>query len=114
DRSPVTIADRGAEELLRKQLGAAFPNDGLRGEEFGKHEGSSGRRWILDPIDGTQSFIRGVPLYGVLVGLEEEGRCVLGVAGFPALGQTFWAARGEGAYRNGKRIAVSKAVDLAD
>ena len=114
DRSPVTVADRDAEELLRKKLGEAFPNDGLLGEEFGKHAGSSGRRWILDPIDGTQSFIRGVPLYGVLVGLEEEGRCVLGVAGFPALGQTFWATRGQGAYRNGTRIAASKAVDLAD
>jgi histidinol phosphatase-like enzyme (inositol monophosphatase family) len=114
DKSPVTIADRGAEELLRKRLGDAFPNDGLLGEEFGENSGSSGRRWIIDPIDGTQSFIRGVPLYGVLVGLEEAGDCVLGVAGFPALGQTLWAARGAGAYMNGTRISVSQTADLAD
>jgi histidinol-phosphatase len=113
DQSPVTVADRGAEELLRSRLGAAFPSDGILGEEFGDQPGKSGRRWILDPIDGTQSFIRGVPLYGVLVGLEEEGRCVAGVAGFPGLGQTYWAASGQGAWCDGERIAVSQATDLA-
>src|SRR5215831_4300255 len=83
DRSPVTIADRRAEELIRAELAATFPDDGLLGEEFGELAGSSGRRWIIDPIDGTESFIRGVPLYGVLVGLEDQGQCVVGAIGFP-------------------------------
>jgi len=114
DRSPVTIADRRSEECLRAALEAAFPDDGLLGEEFGEKRGSSGRRWIVDPIDGTQSFIRGVPLYGVLVGLEENGRPVIGVMGFPALGSTYWAARGGGAFRDGERIRVSTVADLAE
>jgi myo-inositol-1(or 4)-monophosphatase len=114
DLTPVTIADRGAEERLRADLAAAFPTDGFLGEEFGEQEGRSGRRWIVDPIDGTQSFIRGVPLYGVLVGLEEDGACVLGVMGFPALRETYWAARGAGAFRNGEGIQVSTVATLGD
>jgi histidinol-phosphatase len=114
DTSPVTIADRRAEESLRKTLEEAFPDDGLLGEEFGEKQGSSGRRWIVDPIDGTQSFIRGVPLYGVLIGLEEEGRPVVGVMGLPALGVTYWAARGGGTFRNGERVGVSAVTRLAD
>src|SRR5262252_6247860 len=81
DQSPVTIADRRTEALIRAELSRAFPDDGFLGEEFGDQPGASGRRWIIDPIDGTQSFIRGVPLYGVLLGLEQLGECVLGVAG---------------------------------
>jgi myo-inositol-1(or 4)-monophosphatase len=114
DQSPVTIADRRAEQQLRATLTRAFPDDGLLGEEFGALEGKSGRRWIIDPIDGTQSFIRGVPLYGVLLGLEDRGRCVVGAVGFPALGETYWAGQGAGAYLNGARIAVSDVARLAD
>ena len=77
DKSPVTIADREAEEQLRTLIQDQFPNDGIVGEEGGEFEGHSGRRWILDPIDGTKSFIHGVPLFGTLIGLEEEGRCVM-------------------------------------
>jgi len=113
DDTPVTVADRGAEERLRTDLGAAFPSDALLGEEYGEQPGRSGRRWIVDPIDGTQSFIRGVPLWGVLVGLEEDGVPVLGVIGFPALGETYWAARGQGAFRDGRAIAVSPVAALA-
>jgi histidinol phosphatase-like enzyme (inositol monophosphatase family) len=113
DATPVTVADRRAEEMLRAELTLAFPEDGLLGEEFGERSGSSGRRWIIDPIDGTQSFVRGVPLYGVLLGLEDHGRCVVGVAGFPALGETLWAARGAGAFRNGARARVSSVTSLA-
>jgi histidinol phosphatase-like enzyme (inositol monophosphatase family) len=114
DASPVTIADRRAEELIRATLASAFPDDGILGEEFGTLATRSGRRWIVDPIDGTQSFIRGVPLYGVLVGLEDQGRCVVGAADFPALGETYWAAPGLGAFCNHARIRVSGVTSLAD
>ena len=114
DASPVTIADRSAEQLMRATLAREFPDDGLLGEEFGALAGTSGRRWIIDPIDGTQSFIRGVPLYGVLLGLEDRGRCVVGAVGFPALGETYWAAQGAGAWLNGARIRASSVTRLAD
>ena len=74
DESPVTAADKGAETKLRELIEARFPNDGIVGEEHGDKQGTTGRRWILDPIDGTKSFVHGVPLYGVLVGVEIEGR----------------------------------------
>jgi histidinol-phosphatase len=86
DQSPVTIADRRAEQTLRDLIAAHYPADGVVGEEFGEQAGTSGRRWILDPVDGTQSFIHGVPLFGVLIGMEDQGRSVLGVAYLPALG----------------------------
>ncbi len=114
DESPVTIADRGAEELIRKRLGEVFPDDGQLGEEFGEKTGTSGRRWIIDPIDGTQSFIRGVPLYGVLVGLEDQGRCVAGAMCLPRLSETYWAAEGGAAYRNGAVVRVDDATPLSD
>lgn len=98
DDSPVTRADKGAEELLRDRIRSACPADGILGEEFGEHEGSSGRRWILDPVDGTRSFVRGVPLYGTLVALEEDGRAILGVVHMPALDETAYAATGHGAH----------------
>ncbi len=114
DLTPVTVADRQAEEKVRESIARVFPADGILGEELGELAGTSGRRWIIDPIDGTQSFIRGVPLYGVLVGLEDGGRCVVGAAAFPALGDTLWAARGAGAFLNGSRIQVSDARSLAE
>lgn len=114
DDSPVTIADRGAERLIREALGDAFPDDGILGEEFAEKESRSGRRWIVDPIDGTQSFIRGVPLYGVLVGLEQDGRCVVGAMCFPPLEETYWAATGGAAYRNGVEIRAARGVALGD
>ncbi len=98
DLSPVTVADRQAEQLLRKRINERFPADGILGEEFGEQAGSSGYRWILDPIDGTKSFIHGVPLYGTLVGVEFEGRGVLGVIEIPALDERVYAALGTGAW----------------
>src|SRR4029077_7557268 len=79
DSSPVTIADRRAEEFLRAGIAREFPGDGILGEEFGEQPGTSGFRWILDPLDGTKSFIHGVPLFGTLVGVEFEKQCVVGV-----------------------------------
>lgn len=98
DRSPVTVADRAAEQLLRARIAERFPEDGVVGEEFGETPGQSGQRWILDPIDGTKSFICGVPLYGTLVGLEREGRGVAGVIYIPGLDECAYAARGQGAW----------------
>jgi histidinol phosphatase-like enzyme (inositol monophosphatase family) len=96
DSTPVTIADREAEELLRKRIEQAYPAHGIVGEEFGEKVGSEPARWILDPIDGTLSFICRVPLYSVLVGLEWQGEMVAGVIHMPALGETVCAARGLG------------------
>ena len=98
DESPVTAADRGAEELLRKAIEKAFRDDGILGEELGETPGTSGFRWILDPVDGTKSFIHGVPLFGTLIGLEHEGQCVAGISRFPALDEVVYAARGGGAW----------------
>src|SRR3990172_3364263 len=93
DDSPVTVADRGAEEHLRRRIAEGFPEDGILGEEFPERPGTSGYRWILDPIDGTKSFIHGVPLFGTPVGVEHEGQCVIGVIRLPALDESIYAAR---------------------
>ncbi len=112
DRSPVTIADRESERVMRGMLADRFPDDGVLGEEAGEEAGSSDRRWILDPIDGTRSFIHGVPLYGVMVGLEVAGEAVVGVLHFPALTETVAAARGLGCTWNGEPCRVSDRADL--
>lgn len=98
DSSPVTAADRGAEELIRAGIGQEFPEDAILGEELGVKEGTSGYRWILDPVDGTKSFIHGVPLFGTLIGVEYQGRCVIGVCRFPALNEQVYAAIGHGCW----------------
>lgn len=94
DESPVTAADRGAEELLRDRIGKQFPDDSIVGEEFGETAGRNGYRWILDPIDGTMSFVHGVPLFGTLIGLEANDEPVMGVCRIPALDEVAWATRG--------------------
>src|SRR5262249_22070827 len=98
DSSPVTIADREAEKLLRAGIGREFPGDAVLGEEFGESPGTSGYRWILDPLDGTKSFIHGVPLFGTLIGVEFQNQCVVGVCHFPALNETAWGGKGLGAW----------------
>jgi histidinol-phosphatase len=113
DDSPVTIADREAEQLLRTSLLGAFPGDGFLGEEFGDQPGTSGFRWIVDPIDGTRSFVRGIPIWGTLVGLEHQGEQIAGVVAAPALGHTWRGLRGEGAYRGERRIRVSDVAELS-
>lgn len=115
DASPVTIADRNAEQLARDLIEARFPQDGIIGEEFGTVRGDATRRWILDPIDGTRTFVRGVPFFGCLLALEDNGQPVVGVMYFPALEETVYAARGEGAWWNGRRARVSdvSALDRA-
>lgn len=116
DRSPVTIADRGAEQRIRERIEKAYPSHSILGEEFGAADssGSGEHRWLIDPIDGTKAFVRGVPLYAVLLGLEVAGRVELGVVDFPALGETVWAARGTGCYWNGRRCFVRPTATLAE
>lgn len=116
DESPVTVADRQAEQLIRRRIEQAFPNHAILGEEFGASPDSdtSSHRWIIDPIDGTRSFVRGVPLYGVLIGFEIEGVCRVGVAHFPALGEMVSAASGLGCWWNGRRARVSNVTRLEE
>jgi histidinol-phosphatase len=114
DQSPVTIADRDAETFIRQRVLAQFPQDGFLGEEHGEEPGSSGYRWIIDPIDGTRNFVRGIPIWGTLIGLQCRGELIAGVVRVPALGQTYRALRGDGAYRDNRRIHVSEIHALAD
>lgn len=114
DNTPVTEADRKAEELIRKGITDVFPGDGIFGEEFEEKISVNGRRWILDPIDGTRSFIHGVPLYGVMIGLEVDRRMRLGVVNFPALNEMYYAEEGFGAFMNGDAIQVSGISDYRD
>jgi histidinol phosphatase-like enzyme (inositol monophosphatase family) len=114
DNSFVTVADREAEKYLRARIGKVFPEDAILGEEEGEESGSSNRRWILDPIDGTYSFVHGVPLYGVLIGLEINGEAVLGIVNLPALDEIVYAARGIGCFRNGAAARVSTTESLSE
>lgn len=119
DNSPVTVADREAEQLLRQTIATTYPDDEILGEEFGVRSGTSAFRWILDPIDGTKSFICGVPLYGTLVGVEFKKTPVIGVIYIPGTDEIISAAKGAGAwYTNGKedrkRARVSSKKSLAE
>lgn len=113
DDSPVTVADRKAEELLRSRIEARYPRHAIVGEEYGvKDVDGADHRWWIDPIDGTKSFMRGVPLYGLLLGLEIEGVVDVGVAYFPALDEMVYAASGEGCFWNGRRAQVAATETL--
>ena len=114
DRSLVTIADRNAEQLLRELITARFPAHAIVGEEFGPSHRQSSHRWVIDPIDGTNTFVRGVPFYGVLVALEIDGSPVVGVTYFPALEEMVAAAQGLGCYWNGRRARVSAVTSLTE
>jgi histidinol-phosphatase len=114
DASPVTVADRDAERLARELIGSRFPDDGVLGEEEGESRPGAPRRWIIDPIDGTRSFVRGVPLYGVLLALEDAGAVRLGVMHFPALDETVAAASGQGCWWDGRRARVSSIDTLEE
>jgi histidinol-phosphatase len=116
DLTPVTEADRAVEELLRKHIAAERPRHQVVGEEFGGDGvgGPGAARWIIDPIDATKNFVRGIPVFASLIALERDGVVVLGVASAPALGWRWWAARGEGAFANGEPIRVSRVARLAD
>lgn len=108
DDSPVTEADKAAETFLVEHLAAAFPEDGFLGEEGANSAGTSGRRWILDPIDGTKDYARRLPTYSNLLALEADGEVVVGISNHPVLGDIYYASKGNGAYCNGRRLQVSK------
>ncbi|WP_296137757.1 histidinol-phosphatase [uncultured Tessaracoccus sp.] len=118
DDTPVTEADTAVEEALRRTLSRTRPRDGVLGEEFGE-TGESSRRWIIDPIDGTKNYLRGVPVWATLIALEHEGRVVAGVVSAPALGRRWWASEGGGAYTgrnilNATQLHVSRVEQLSD
>jgi histidinol-phosphatase len=123
DLTPVTEADRSVEQALREQIVRARPDHGIVGEEFGD-QGPSGPqqgrpgggpwRWILDPIDGTKNYVRGIPVWATCIALQHEDEVVVGVVSAPALGRRWWAARGHGAFAGGHHIRVSAVSELAD
>lgn len=114
DQSPVTIADREAEALIRQRLERFFPGHGIVGEEFGEMRPGATHRWFIDPIDGTKAFARGVPLYAVLIGLEIGGRIEVGAVYLPALDEMLSAATGLGAWWNGRAARVSEVRELSE
>ena len=114
DRTPVTEADVAAERLLRKRIGAKFPGHRVLGEEDGESGSDPAHRWILDPIDGTMSFVHGTPLFGVLIGLEVGDEPMVGVCNLAGLGEMVTGARGEGAFWNGRPARVSRVRSIED
>ena len=114
DDSPVTIADRGIEDAIRRLVGARHPDLGIFGEEAGDTGTGRATRLIIDPIDGTRNFVRGVPVFATLLAVEHDGEVIAGLVSAPALGQRWHAARGAGAWRGERRLAVSTVADVAD
>jgi len=114
DGSPVTIADRSAEETAREWITRRFPTDGILGEEFGAHLPGAKRRWLIDPVDGTKTFVRGVPLWGTLIAVCEDENVLAGAAFFPAVDEIVGAAPGLGCWWNGSRTHVSNVAALED
>jgi histidinol-phosphatase len=112
DGSPVTVADRTAERMIRETLQQQYPDDAILGEEEGVTTGSGERRWIIDPIDGTQAFVRGVPLYSTLVAVEDADGIAAGAIHLPALGETVFAARGLGCFHDGNPTRVSSVSEF--
>jgi histidinol-phosphatase len=114
DRTPVTRADRDCEARIIEILSAAFPRYGFLGEETGERLGQSDVRWIIDPIDGTKNFIRGIPFFATLIALEEHGEITAGVMYAPALAELLYARTGQGAFANGRPVTVSPVAALSE
>ncbi len=115
DLTPVTEVDLAVEEALRRRLGEARPGDAVLGEEGGDHPGTgTGRQWIIDPVDGTKNYVRGVPVWATLIALKQQGQTVLGVVSAPALGRRWWATQGGGAFADSGPIRVSAVGSLGD
>lgn len=114
DRTPVTQADRECEAKIVEILSACFPDHGFLGEELGERHGRINTRWIIDPIDGTKNFIRGIPFFATLIALEEEGEVTAGVMHAPAIDDLLYARKGQGAFANGRQVHVSAITDLRE
>jgi histidinol-phosphatase len=114
DLTPVSEADRDVERAIRDHLALHAREHAVLGEEFGEDDVDASHRWVIDPIDGTKNYVRGVPVWATLIGLEVEGDVVVGVVSAPALHQRWWAGRGLGAFRNGEAIGVSRVREIAD
>jgi histidinol-phosphatase len=115
DGTPVTVADKECERLIRETIGSAFPGDNFLGEEEGEQiESDASRKWIIDPIDGTYNYARGVPIFSTLIALENQGEIVVGVVHNPALADTYWAESGKGCFKNGEPIKVSGLANLSE
>ena len=114
DLTPVSEADQAVERALRAHLAQHAPGHGVLGEEYGDEVGGGDYRWVIDPIDGTKSYVRGVPVWATLIALEHRGVPVVGAVSAPALGTRWWASRGSGAYRDGTRVTVSRVARLED
>ncbi len=112
DNTPVTEVDRSVERAIRERVDRARPGEAVVGEEYGSEAGEV--RWIVDPIDGTKNYVRGIPVFGTLIALERDGELVVGVASAPALRRRWWAVRGEGAFADEKPIRVSVIERLED
>jgi histidinol-phosphatase len=115
DLTPVTEVDRAVESAIRDRLARERPDHAVLGEEFGGEAGPTAAwRWVLDPIDGTKNYVRGIPVWATCIALQRGGEAVVGVVSAPALGRRWWASRGDGAFADGGRIRVSAVADLAD
>ncbi|PHQ79460.1 MAG: histidinol-phosphatase [Coxiella sp. (in: Bacteria)] len=114
DLSPVSIVDKICEDAIISMLHDAFPNDGFLGEETGATDGTSGRTWIIDPLDGTRPYLKGIPTYSVLIALVEGAQPIVGVMQLPGLNEVYYAAKGQGAFCNGNPIHVSNVSKLED
>ena len=113
DDSPVTAADKACEKLLVEAISREFPDDGILGEEGASKPSKSGRKWIIDPIDGTRDFLRGLPLWAVLIGLEQDGKVIAGAANCPTQNTLAWASEGGGSFVNGNPVHVSAIQELS-
>lgn len=112
DATPVTVADREAEQAIRKVITQAFPDHGIYGEEFGKDQGDADYLWLVDPIDGTKSFVRGTGMFSTQIALMHHGELLLGVSNAPAMGELAWGVRGQGAWLDGERVSVSAVTSI--
>ena len=113
DGSPFTEVDVNSENMIKEKISTIFQKDGFLGEESGETKGESGRRWIIDPLDGTRPYIHGIPTHSILIALEDGGVLAAAIAHFPALDETYWAMSGGGAFCNGEKLSVSKTALLS-